>query len=85
MKIVHVLLLIPCVYVLFYIPIYLSSYLKQVYHGVGFISFNIVHSPFQKHLSDQMFACPINTLRPRQNGQHFLDNIFKCIFMNENI
>ena len=27
----------------------------------------------------------INTLRPRQNGHHFLDDIFKCIFLNENV
>ena len=27
----------------------------------------------------------INTLRPRQNGRHFADDIFKCIFLNENI
>ena len=27
----------------------------------------------------------ISTLRPRQNGRHFPDNIFKCIFLNENI
>ena len=26
-----------------------------------------------------------NTLRPRQNGQHFADNILKCIFLNENV
>ena len=26
-----------------------------------------------------------NTLRPRQNGCHFADNIFKCIFLNENV
>ena len=26
----------------------------------------------------------INTLRPRQNGHHFPDDIFKCIFLNEN-
>ena len=26
-----------------------------------------------------------NTLRPRQNGRHFPDDIFKCIFVNENI
>ena len=25
-----------------------------------------------------------NTLRPRQNGRHFTDDIFKCIFLNEN-
>ena len=27
----------------------------------------------------------INTLRPRQNGCHFPDNIFKRIFLNENV
>ena len=27
----------------------------------------------------------INTLRPRQNGCHFADYIFKCIFLNENV
>ena len=27
----------------------------------------------------------INTLRPRQNGCHFPDNIFKCIFLNEEV
>ena len=26
----------------------------------------------------------VNTLRPRQNGRHFPDDIFKCIFLNEN-
>ena len=26
----------------------------------------------------------INPLRPRQNGRHFPDNIFKWIFLNEN-
>ena len=27
----------------------------------------------------------VNTHRPRQNGCHFLDDIFKCIFLNENV
>ena len=27
----------------------------------------------------------VNTLRPRQNGRHFPDSIFECIFLNENI
>ena len=29
--------------------------------------------------------CLLNTLRPRQNGRHFADDIFKCIFLNENV
>ena len=27
----------------------------------------------------------LNTLRPRQNGCHFADDSFKCIFLNENV
>ena len=27
---------------------------------------------------------PLNTLRPGQNSRHFADDIFKCIFLNEN-
>ena len=27
----------------------------------------------------------LNTLRPRQNGRHFPDDVFKCIFLNENV
>ena len=27
----------------------------------------------------------VKTLRPRQNGTHFADDIFKCILLNENV
>ena len=27
----------------------------------------------------------VNTLRPRQDSRHFADDIFKCIFLNENV
>ena len=27
----------------------------------------------------------VNTLRPRQNGHHFADHTFKCIFLKENV
>ena len=30
-------------------------------------------------------SLPINTLRPRQNGRQFPDDIFKCIFLDKNI
>ena len=30
-------------------------------------------------------AYRINTLGPRQNSRHFPDNIYKCIFLNENV
>ena len=29
--------------------------------------------------------CCFNSLRPRQDGRHFPDDIFKCIFLNENV
>ena len=30
-------------------------------------------------------GCNFNTLRPRQNGRHFADDIFKYIFLSENV
>ena len=32
----------------------------------------------------RLFLSSLNTLRPRKNGRHFADNIFTCIFLNEN-
>ena len=40
-------------------------------------------------IASDIYHCRIyssfNTLRPRQNGRHFADDIFKCIFLNEDI
>ena len=33
--------------------------------------------------SDDILRVIVNTLRPRQNGRHFADDIFKRIFFNE--
>ena len=33
----------------------------------------------------KIITAPLNTLRPRQNRRHFADDIFKCIFLNENV
>ena len=38
-------------------------------------------SPFDLHNSNAIS----NTLRPRQNGRHFSDDIFKCTLLNENV
>ena len=38
----------------------------------------LVHKP-------AAFNFYLNTLRPRNNGRHFWDHIFKCIFLNANI
>ena len=32
-----------------------------------------------------LISISLNSLRPRQNGRHFPDDIFKCIFLNENV
>ena len=37
-----------------------------------------------RHGWNQAASYLFNTLRPRQNGRHFPDDIFKCIFVNEN-
>ena len=37
------------------------------------------------HMSTGHNVLTLNTLRPRQNGCHFADDIFKCIFLNENV
>ena len=43
---------------------------------------------FSNHDINQVELCPhmlsVNTLTPRQNGCHLADDIFKCIFLNEN-
>ena len=31
------------------------------------------------------FSTRVNTLRPGKHGRHFPDDIFKCIFLNENV
>ena len=36
-------------------------------------------------LSTGPLGTSFDTLRPRQNGRHAVDDIFKCIFLNENI
>ena len=35
--------------------------------------------------SEVTWCIGFNTLRPRQNGRHFPDDIFKWIFLNENV
>ena len=40
---------------------------------------------FRFEMTSQCQSIKINTLRPRQNGRHFPDDIFKWIFLNENV
>ena len=53
--------------------------LRSHYNVVIFL-----RSIYDRYPSDQNTTKQINTLRPRQNGCH-LPNIFKCIFLIENV
>ena len=35
--------------------------------------------------ANMVLTMQVNTLRSRQNGRHFPDDIFKCIFLNDNL
>ena len=48
---------------------------------IGFSGFN----PLWPLLCQTASQILVNSLRPRQNGRHFEDDIFKCIFLNENV
>ena len=47
--------------------------------------FNVLMWHFRGCKLGSLLSNWVNTLRPRQDGCHFADNIFKCIFLNENI
>ena len=51
-------------------------------HGNEDPSLHVWTHDWECNLNNNAF---INTLRLRQNGRHFTDNIFKCISLNENI
>ena len=61
------------------------------FHGGDFcLSLNMLIISISPKIPEPLFTkkClsdKLNTLRPRQNGRHFPDNIFKCIFFNENV
>ena len=45
----------------------------------------LIYILFQKYKKGGHIVKPINTLRPRQDGRHFPDDILKCILFNENV
>ena len=45
----------------------------------------ITYSNFIMCHENNAASSVVNSLRPRQNGCHFADDIFKCIFLNDNI
>ena len=57
---------------------HLTQILNFDWHIYGWLDFQ------QKYMKQQLLTW-INTFRPWQNGPHFTDDIFKCIFLNENL
>ena len=49
------------------------------------LNFSVVISAHVWHLPIFTSGYQLNTLRPRQNGRHFADDIFKSIFLNQNV
>ena len=48
----------------------------------------LLHSPYDRKTNGLCLAScrwSFNTLRPRQDGRHFSDGIFKCVFLNGNV
>ena len=46
---------------------------------------NIKHIKHSQYHGNTLHIHSVNTLRPKQNGRHFADDILKCIFVNENV
>ena len=57
---------------------------SKAYRKPPNISPTLVGNKIVDH-SDVVGASPVGTLRPRQDGRHFPDDIFKWIFFNENV
>ena len=57
-----------------------NSTIKKHKNSISDLHFHVMTSSCKKHFN----SVPVNTSRPRQSGCHFAD-IFKCIFLNENV
>ena len=66
--------------------ILLSSYL---HNGISCFINDVAVIWYRYCITNETHCWPkyrlLNTLRPRQNGRHFADDIFKRIFFNENV
>ena len=63
------------------------AYIMCCYLGIN-VESNSAQLPSEAQLAPRRLRGPgsrLNTLRPRQNGRHFPEDIFKWIFLNENV
>ena len=56
---------------------------RRLHTHVWSVSCLIFHNMTKIYLNKSIWN--VDTLRPRQNGRHFTDHIFKCIFLNKDI
>ena len=47
--------------------------------------FSPIFTKVASQLTSETIRIALNTLRPRQNGRRFANDIFKCIFMYQNV
>ena len=82
--------------VLMGIPLRVRSSFRKIARTPWWHAPSACHEKFVWSVGEQVQAGPgfcstgphgatLNTLRPRQNGRHFPDDIFKWIFLNENV
>ena len=62
-----------------------SHYLKQCWLIISKVLWYSPGGKFSRYHSQQYVAYYFNILRLRENGHHFADDIFKCIFLNEDV
>ena len=61
------------------------SSIKIFSPGISILIIHLYHHHFNRGSNPDKKASFIKALRLRQNGRHFPDNIFKWIFLNENV
>ena len=64
------------------------SFVRKIYitGNIHYIRISTILTWVIIHIITNAFVgIAFKTLRPRQNGRRFQDNIFKCIFFNENV
>ena len=62
-----------------------SAYVWAAVYWIVVFSTSTLDAYFGLSHIDGNHLWPFNSLRPRHNRRHFPDDIFKCIFFNENI
>ena len=61
-----------------------KSYIT-IWYFDHFIAWRQIHKHINVNRSKQNTTIRLNSLRLRQNGRHYTDDIFECIFLNESV